>query len=696
MKNDLDFIKDKIENSGVNAPQDMDEAYIAKTLGGISPRPVPIPPKRRRKAVAIALSATAAALVLVISLGIILRVFVSGQKTTIVTLPGGLELKQFHTHDEVKKEVMNLREKEESSALFQRYEGGDVFVEDYYPADGDMAAENGSTGGSSGNSASGSSGSSAGGYDQSADSFSETYKQVDGVDEADIIKTDGRYIYCVDSDYSWKNKVIIFTADGQNSKKAAEIAVLDDDDSATGDEVDRWDYYPKSRDIVDLYLKDDRLVVICNDQSGYNESTVAMSFIKVYDVSDIDHITLLDTFTQSGRSRSSRMIGDILYLVSTYSPYRDDDLPICGRGDEPDELSADCIYSMADNDTASFLVLSAYDTLDHSAQAKSKSILGKVDDLYCNLDHMYIYATHYEQKWYDRFLIFEDEPSEDSVKTQILKVDLSGGITFSAYADVPGFVDDRYALDEYEGNLRIATTSTEGWQDTNNLFVLNDELRIIGSVNGFARNEQIKAVRYVGDTAYVITYEQTDPLFVIDLSVPTNPVILGEAKISGFSTMLVPIDQNTILGLGYHTSGGGFSQMELQDGFKLVLFDVSDKLQPKVLDTKVYENCSSAVQYDPKALVYNADRSDYIVPLNEDYWGEFDSATGEYVDDEYHRGGVLNFKVENDKLVEIGRYQSDHESIDRCVYVGDTVYMTYRDAENDYELNIDSVKYKEP
>ena len=323
-------------------------------------------------------------------------------------------------------------------------------------------------------------------------------------------------------------------------------------------------------------------------------------------------------------------------------------------------------------------MLSAYNTLDFSTQTESKSILGAVDDIYCNESHMYIYST----VWND---------SNYRSNTQILKADLTDGIEFTAYTEVDGTIDDQYALDEYDGNLRVATTSYDEWSDSNNLFVLDESLSVIGSVTGFAKNESIKAVRYLGDTAYVITYEQTDPLFVIDLSDPTAPAILGEVKISGFSTMLVPIGGDKLLGIGYHTENEDYTTLEVQEGLKLALFDVSDKTNPQVLDSMSFVNCDSPVQYNPKALVYNPDRGDYVIPLNYSDWGHYDSKTGEYVYvDEYH-GGVLNFRVNGDKLEEISRYTTDYEEVDRCVYVGDDIYMTYYDNNT---LNIDSVPYK--
>ena len=274
--------------------------------------------------------------------------------------------------------------------------------------------------------------------------------------------------------------------------------------------------------------------------------------------------------------------------------------------------------------------------------------------------------------------------------TKIFKVSLSGGVSFTAYGEVEGYINNNYSLDEFNGYLRVAATTTnDDYEDTNSLYVLDSDLDIVGSVTGFAETESIKAVRYVGDTAYVITCEQTDPLFVIDLSDPTAPEILGEVKISGFSTMLVPIDGDTVLGLGVSTSDADYTDMEVTDGFKLALFDVSDKSSPKVLDSRVYEYCYSGVTYNPKALVYNSERKDFVIPLNYAYY-DYDDSTGVYTDEQY--GGMLNFTVEGGRIVETDRYTSSLRYFDRCVYVGDTVYMTYNNDEG--YVYLESVSYR--
>ena len=674
MKNDLDFIRDKIENSGVRAPEDMNEQYVAKMTENVAPKlDVAKQEKPKRKGWKIALSATAAVLVAVIALTIILHV-VGGSGVRNITFPSGLALKQFSSYDQIRDEVSRLRKAQEKGDFWDNLKGisralgNDLYMEESGSSSKDYAASDSETGSSGA---------------ASSQSHSETYEQVSGVNEADIIKTDGKYIYCVDS-YNM-GEIAIFSAQGKDSRRVATIDVAKQS-AATEDEADfdYYSYYGYGPDVDEIYLRYDRLIVLSVDWEDSCEHTT----VQVYDVSDINNIALLDSMSQSGNYSSSRMIGDTLYTVSSYYPYENKVMPVCGRGEQPDGIPAECIYTLAGNDTDSFLVLSAYDTVDFTAQTESKSILGGVDDIYCNENHMYIYST----VWDDANRA-DDWSGSYNVSTQILKVDLTDGLGFTAYASVKGQVDDQYALDEYDGNLRIATTTYDylDGNDSNHLFVLDDSLNVIGSVNGFAENESIKAVRYMGDTAYVITYEQTDPLFVIDLSAPTAPAILGEVKISGFSTMLVRIDENTLLGIGYHTEDEDYTTLEVQEGLKLALFDVSDKANPKVLDSKSYLYCDSMVQYNPKALVYNPDRDDFIIPLNYSNWGHYDSAKQEYVYVDDYYGGVLNFRVDGGKLNEISRYKTDYDAVDRCAYVGDTIYMTHYEDDG---LEIDSVKYK--
>lgn len=721
MKNDFDFIKDKIKNSGVNAPEDMDERFVMEKLDGVQPDTAPVltelKPKKRRAGM---ITGIAAAFVAVAALSVFGAVYFANRNTESLpelTMPGNgitgqsavirpsvsadVPLVTFNSYDEVKEQMEKAAEKY----------GDSLYTNERYMAVDDMAmadSESAKSGNSSGSSGSSSNQSAASGLDTSSgsDSYSETYRQVEGVDEADIVKTDGRYLYIVES--GSRECVRVYSA----TDKPKQVATINpagyENPAATLDEASSEGYDPYVF-VREMFLSDGKLVVICQTRDNYyNYDTAAM----VYDVTDIKHVKLLDQLHQSGDYTTSRMIGDTLYLISQKSFYnyyddeydKDDlDIPVCYRGTVKSEIPIDCVYSVKEPTENNMLIVGGYSLADGSKDVHPSALIGSVQDVYCNESNMYLYAAEWNQYYIaENYGVYErDEtdsdilPQYEPMKTGVYKVSLKDGIAFTAYGKVEGTLNSRYSLDEKNGYLRVAaTTEDKYWHESNRLYILDSSLKEVGRVEDFAKNESIKAVRYVGDVAYVITYEQTDPLFVIDVGDPKAPKILGEVKIDGFSSMLVPVDDNTILGLGYYTEEADYTDMQVQNGFKLALFDVSDKLNPKVLDEKVYRCYYSPVMNEPRALVYNPDRGDYLIPLNyEDYH------LGE--DIEYYmpdiRGGALNFKVENGKLVEISHPEvnvdnSDADLIERCLYVGDNIYMI---SNGDYQdVKVYTAKYR--
>ena len=242
-------------------------------------------------------------------------------------------------------------------------------------------------------------------------------------------------------------------------------------------------------------------------------------------------------------------------------------------------------------------------------------------------------------------------------RTCIMRADISKGkIDFTAQGSVRGRINDQFSMDETDGYFRIATTAYVKGKDVNYLYVLDKNLKTVGKVKGFAAGEQIKAVRYIGDTAYVITYEQTDPLFVIDLSDPEAPEMLGSVKITGFSSLLVPEGEDKLIGIGTATSEEEIGEVE--DGVKIALFDISDPLAPKVLDSMEYKGWSSDVQYDHKALTVGSEEGWYAIPYFA--WDE-------------DKGGVLQFRANGGTLEEMEIYETG-QGIDRCLYIDDYIY----------------------
>ena len=214
-------------------------------------------------------------------------------------------------------------------------------------------------------------------------------------------------------------------------------------------------------------------------------------------------------------------------------------------------------------------------------------------------------------------------------------------------------------------------------KENNYLYVFDSNLKQIYKSEAFASGESIKAVKYVDNYAYVITYENTDPLFIINLSNVKKPKFMGNVEVDGFSSMLVNVGGDQLLGVGYNTYFD--DNTERTDGLKFVLFDVSDPLEPKVLDERVYRTVSSEAQYNPKALVENKEKGYYAVPV---------------VNDKNTQKGAIVVSVKDGKIVEKENYTSKLKKSSyggmntRVTYVGDYYYLL------DNELDVSSFKLK--
>jgi uncharacterized secreted protein with C-terminal beta-propeller domain len=329
-----------------------------------------------------------------------------------------------------------------------------------------------------------------------------------------------------------------------------------------------------------------------------------------YDISDRKNVKEEWRVFQDGEYISSRLIGDELVLLSNYYVDISEDADVVKANCVPENscdgktfsrVAVDDICIMEEICDTSYLVASVLDTDDENT-LKTEAVLGAGQNVYCTTDTLYATSTEYN---YNNARMAEVFDYSETVKTQIYKFDISDyDIKYLKNASVDGSALNQFSMDEYNGYLRIATTSGS-WGDslTNQLYILDENLQTVGKIEGIAKGESIRSVRFVGDTGYVVTFEQTDPLFVIDLSDPEKPEMLGSVEITGFSSLLVPAGDGKLIGIGMSTAEGEFGEVE--DGLKIALFDISDPLEPKVLDSKEYKDKSSDVQYDHKALVVN-------------------------------------------------------------------------------------------
>lgn len=616
--NDFDFIKNKIDEANINAPDELNEEFVMNKLDD-NGKIIKLGNSNGLKR-AFSLVACVAIFAIVAVAGYNMQQNVKVEKVPAV-VDEVAELNTFSSEDELSAMLKKMTKRNNEFHLFDYEMKSDSIAENVDDADNAYAV-NGST------------------ADMSV--FGETYKQVAGVDEADIIKTNGKYIFFC-SPYGYC--VNVYDVNGKKSKQIAQIDIPDEHDY-----------------VSEMFLYGDKLVVLTSTYMGDTEASI-------YDITDVENVKLLKTFSQSGSYNSSRMIGGMLYLVSTKYSYSYRDIPYCNDGDSRYKCPIEDIYYVPDNNEPVFLVVSAVDVDNLDSKTKTKSILGATGEVYCNEDNMYVSYERYDEKKNEGY-------------TKIVKIKLGKSIKFVAGGKVRGRVINQYAFDEKDGLLRVAATITNSrGEDINTLYVLDENLNKVSNVDSFAKTESIKAVKYIGDYAYVITYEETDPLFVIDLSDPNKPEILGECKINGFSTMLIPVGDDRLLGIGYHTDEGNeySGGLEIQNGVKLALFDISDKTNPRVLDEKIFRGTSSPVQDNAKALVYNSFRDSFVIPMNK-------------YDNYNDVAGALIFSVEGEDIAIENEYYSNpkynsFENAQRCTFVDDTVYILM-------DSEIDSVDYK--
>ena len=497
----------------------------------------------------------------------------------------------------------------------------------------------------------------------------KTNTQVENVDEADIVKVDNNYIYYVSED-----KVVIMNADKpENLEKVAEINYVEED------------FQPR-----EIYVKNNKLVVIGNIYKNYS-STCKTDSVARYDIIEVENKSTIIIYDISNKNDprevrrvevdgyylSSRMIDNNLYFVSnkninSYNLLRNDIETINAEDYKPKykdtaiSQEKQCIdygriYCLENTENTNYLMIVGLN-IDNNEEANIETFLGAGQYIYASEKNMYI-ATNNAQ--------YDNEYKTISSSVHILKLALDNGkIKFQAEADVNGQVNNQFSMDENGEYFRIATTTGNLWNidenTNNNLYVLNSKLEEIGKVTEFAKEEKIYSVRYVGDKAYVVTFKQTDPLFVIDLSNPSEPKILGELKIPGYSTYLHPYDENHIIGFGYDTKEDG--TRITTSSLKMVMFDITDLNNPTELFKVTIGDryTSSALTYNHKSLLFSKEKNIIAFPLTS-YENRKTNSRAEIYEIDLEKGFILKG--------EISHLNNDYkQDVERIVYVGNTYY----------------------
>ena len=489
------------------------------------------------------------------------------------------------SYDEIYKYIQAEREQSETDAgIFSRF---------------GILEESASTADSAASGSALNSGSAASAGD-SGNSYSDTNVREEGVGEADIVKTDGSSLYIVNS-----QAVEIVGIESAEMEELAEIRMADD-------------CY-----IKELYVQDDSLVIMYTrtepsvDEDGYYNNYRDYTNALVYDISDRTNPVKMGNISQSGYYNTMRVRDGYVYVISNF--YADAAAP---RADtaayipevQGSTMEASDIYMPQRQMGNQYTVITSFSLEDPSEKTDSKAVFGSSGMCYVSTENIYV-----TEGWYG-------QDDAEVTQTSIRKVAYKEGILQGeAQTKVDGTLNDSFSIDEYNGYLRLVTTvspvssgdggiarffsgDTGGRQqeDSNSLYVLDENLEIAGEIHDLAKDESVYSARFMGDVGYFVTFKQVDPLFSVDLSDPSAPEIIGKLKIPGFSEYLHPYGDGQLLGIGMDVD----EESVTTDGVKISMFDISNPADVNEEENYVLEDLyGTDVGYNYKEVFVDVEKN---------------------------------------------------------------------------------------
>ena len=435
----------------------------------------------------------------------------------------------------------------------------------------------------------------AGGSDND---HSETNVQVAGIDEEDIVKTDGEYLYAV----SGKDVAILKAYPANEAVLLSKITLASTP--------------------YGIFIDDDRLVIIVGsyDRDYRNQEVEVL----LYDVTDPAVPSLIRNLSVSGSFVGARLYEGYAYVVTSYYPFTYDypggyklQMPFVRDGTRTMTMDpSKIVYFTNQSEGADMVMILALKTTGDEEPTLAGYLIGGIQTLYVSTEHIFVAGLVYRQVW-------RENESFILERTAIHKVVFEGSYNhYQCSGEVPGGLINQFAMDEYRTYLRVVTTgghvTKSGGDAKSNVYTLSYEMKPVGELEGLAPGEQLHSVRFVGDRAYLVTFKKIDPFFVVDLSDPASPRVLGYLKIPGFSEYLHPLDANHVIGIGKDTvegEGGGFAWYQ---GVKLSLFDVTDVEHPSEISKYVIgdRGTDSEILRDHKALMFDAERGLLALPVS--------------------------------------------------------------------------------
>jgi inhibitor of cysteine peptidase len=520
--------------------------------------------------------------------------------------------------------------------------------------------------------------------DTGSNSYSETNNQVQGVDEADIIKTDGTHIYQV-----LDGKVRVVKAYPANQME--ELSTITYEEG----------FYPNQ-----IFLHNNQLIVIGYGSTDFNTTQKVASMDKmmvpifqstkaiIYDMSIPAKPQILREVEVEGSLVQARKKDGIVYLISNYYPdfwqlEKNKDAEVRPRYRDSIQnnkfkyIEYNSIQYLPESKESNYTIITTLNLEQVEQKININTYLGSGRQLYMSENNIYLAVSN------DPFIQMFREQSR-MTNTSIYKFTVNGmDIEFHSSADVSGTVLNQFSMDEHEGYFRVATTEGYAWNEeqpsANHLFILDQNLLEVGRLEDLARGERIYSARFMGDRIYIVTFKETDPLFVIDAKIPAHPKVMGELKIPGFSNYLHPYDENHLIGFGHDTkivaNKDSSQPFILTNGVKISLFDVTDITNPKEKFTEIIggRGTYSPLNYDHKALMFHKDLNLMAFPISvylnkegSEYDQTFEFQGGYVYKLDLTKGFQLQKKITH--MSENAVYEEWENSVQRLIFIGDQIF----------------------
>lgn len=525
--------------------------------------------------------------------------------------------------------------------------------------------------------------------------YSKTNVMTEGVDEADIVKTDGSYIYSI------KGSSVVITDIREVVPGRRVVCRLPQEH--TLDQVEELFVDGSSMVVIASYTEEEDGFLTWEEMSSpaagawpwyyensYNRKTAAY----VYDISEPQSPKYRGVLEADGNYKTARKTGDQIYLFTNLTVRIPDVKEEEAVSEEilnawiptvnGSALAANCIYLTEAPEygaDADGMLIASADIHDPGTVTDAKYLLTGDTDTYVGSSHIFLY-----------YYSWDDEKGGDSTRMISLSYD-EGKIEGRAHTRVRGQITDSFAISEGSGMLRVLTTDYSGSHDRNTLYILNEDLKQVGLLEDIAPGEDIYAARYLGNIVYFVTYRNTDPLFAVDLSDPENPKLLGELQITGYSEYLHPWGENRLLGIGYETDPVNGSA----EGIKLVMFDTTDPADLKIEHTLVIREAWGGVALDGDYHAVLADAGKNIIGFAVYAYNQTAAVreTGEILEDPNpgaarDSGQYSFFTYDPEKgfswYVKASLISDEWGEETRGLYVGKTAYLVEKDRIRAYDM----------